>query len=827
MSLIFALESGSILHPRTYSPRMVWIAILLGFVLTSCNSKKYLTDDQSFLFENKIRIKSDHKVDDAPDLKEKLTTLVAQRKTRTPFFIPRHVFYYQYQERLKRHQANPDKRKGFKEWSEEKLQKNKPVIYDSIKANETVEKFEKYLALRGYRNARASYNSKTSDKLTTVYYTANPGARLYIDTMLFMANDSSIQHIIESNLKNTHIPPGSPLDLELFNREKVRLAGIMQNEGYALFDESFIPPLEVDTSGGRVKAIMRILNESDSSLHKKYYVGTVTIIPDYLSTDTSYVYDTVVADVRYLLRQPKFTLKPEAIDRNLFMHKGDLARRDNFTQTLKSLSRMEVIHFVRPTTNVDTSAIDTPRINYSFYLSRNKKISTLYGAELTYASLSLQGRSLLGTAANFNYRDLNLLKGAEILSIAGEGGIEFNFQKSSSDNNIGLINSVNVGAGLDLLYPRFMDPLGIYNIIGNKQYDDQPALITSKLRRWLLFDANTRFNVSYNYVDFRELYVTRQFNMGLSYTIQPDNYHSLVINRLGFELFVPSVTQTFRERVLSQSRFLAESFDKYLFTGLLFRGYASQYDAPTTNQVGFTKVDHSVEISGLEIWLANTVYNAITDKEIEFALGKENPDTPESELINFSQFAKAELDFRYFYNFNSNLQLVFRFNPGIAAPFRKSQTVPYLKQFYVGGVFSNRGWQIRELGPGGYRDTVAEDIDFSFYQTGDIKLDMSVEMRFPLVSYFDGAVFVDAGNVWLLYKDENRLNANFDIRRFYKELGISYGFGLRLDLDFFILRLDLGYKLYSPFKLDDGTHLYKGIFPTKPEIQFGVGLPFN
>ncbi len=801
---------------------MWWGLGLCLILLTSCNSKKYLKEGESFLFDNEIKIKSKDKVDDAPDLKEKLPSLYRQQKTRTVFGIPRHVFYYQYLESL-------EKRPERKKWSEERLIKNKPVIYDSIKTDLTSTDFVKYLALRGYREATSTYKAKTDDRKTTVVYTVNPGPRLYIDSMVFATNDSNFQSIINNNLKETNLAEGKPLDIELFNKEKSRLVGLFQNEGYFRFDETFIPNLEVDTARQNVTAIMRILNPTDSTFHQKYYVGDITVYPNYSLTDTSFLYDTLIRNVLYISPERELSLKPEAIERNIFLHEGDLTRKENFQQTLRNLSRMELIKFVTPSFEADTLSIDTPRINYTLFLTRNKKINLGSGVELTYANISETKRALLGTAANANYRDLNLWKGAEILGISADGGVEFNFfGAENSEDDIGLINSVTIGLGTDLSFPRFIDPFRLYHMIGHSKNDDEPALMGNRLRRWLLYDANTRINLSGNYVSIRQLYDYRLINMNFSYFMKPDNYRSLNLTRFGFELFVPTPTDSFRINVLDKSRFQAESFNKYLLSGLLFRSYSFGFDAAPKRQGGYIKLDHSFELSGLEVLAINKLYNAISKNDVEFSLGKENPITPESELIKFSQFAKGEVDFRYFYNINSKTQLVFRFNTGIALPLTKTQSVPYVRQFYVGGPLSNRAWQVRELGPGGYKDENAEQIAFAFYQTGDIKLDMAVEMRFPMFWYFEGALFMDAANVWTSRFEESRPDAEFEFNRFLTELGVGYGFGLRLNLDFFILRFDLGYKLLSPYKLDEtNSKLYPNQFPKYPTLQFGVGLPFN
>lgn len=851
MNLILALEKFSIPHFCRRGRRLhfsTWILALCAlFLLSSCNSKKYLREDQSFLFDNKIVIKSEDKVDDKAGLKYKLSTIYRQPETKG--VIPRHIFYYQYQERLRKDSLKRieylskglGEPKTRKKWSEEKLIRNRPVIFDTIKAEHTTEDFERYLNLRGYRYAEATYKWKTADKQTYVTYLVDPGPRIYIDTFNIATTDSFLRQIVDVNMYKSNFPPGSPLDIELYNLEKTRIAADFQNNGYARFDETYIAPLEVDTAGNYVRATMRILNENDSVFHKKYYVGNVTIYSDYSLSDTSRLYDTIVHGITYITPEPVQTLKPEAIERNIFLKTGEVTRKENVNQTLKNLSRMEIIKFVTPATVVDTISrdtmqLDTPRIHYLLYLNRNRKIGLNVFGELTYANLALTKRSLLGTSFSANYRDQNIFRGAEVLNLNFQTGVEFNFFNKDAIDTIGLINSFSIGGGPNITFPRFIDPLKLYSFVlgGSKRYE-QPSDVKNRILRWLLFDATTRLNASYNWVDIKELYRYHQLNTGLSYDIIPDNFRKLTVERFGLDLFFPSPTITFKREVLDKSRLLSESFGKYLFTGLLFRSHQYEFQGPPRRKAGYFSLLHNSEISGLEAWVFNRVYNLIGNTRNEFTIGNENPNDSISNLVRFSHFIKGEIDVRYYYDISSAVQFAVRVNTGLATPFGQySKQVPYTKQFFVGGPLSNRAWQIRELGPGSYRDN-AQVSKFAFYQTGDIKLDMSAELRFPIIWYLKGAIFIDAANVWTLDYDDSRDNdltdddygTQFQIRDFFRELGIGYGFGMRLDLDYFIIRVDVGFKWHSPYDLDEaGNRFYRRKLLDDGVVQIAVGQSF-
>lgn len=749
-------------------------------------------------------------------MSEVLAEYVQQKKTRTFAGIPRHVFYYQYRKRLAK---NPE----IKKWSEDKIEKNKPVIYDSTLAQTTTEEFVKYMKLRGYRSAAATYSAQTVDKETHVTYTLNPGPLMIVDSFIYLIQDSAISKIVlePKNLKNSVLKDNSPLDINLYDAERIRITRLLLDEGYADFSTAAIGNLQVDTTGGRIIAKFPINNKEDSTRFLVHEIGTVTIYPDG-NLPAERFYDTTYNRILYKLHnEPVFTLKPEIIDRNLFIRSGNIARQSDLSKTIRSLSRMATMRNIIPVAKIDNGDTLVPRIDYTFPLDRNLKIELGGGIDLTYSNLAAMERiSLFGVGGQLTYQDRNIFNGGEVFNLNAETGFEFNFFENDEDGEEAernLINSTNNNIAASIGFPRFMDPLKLYSIIGSKREGVEKAKIGNKVREWLDIHSVTRVNTSYNYTFIRNYLKSYTFTANLQYDIKPDDSRHLTIDRLGFDFFVPTPQPGFEE-ILKENTFLREQYNKTLFTGLLFRGYTyTQITDPGKHTGNFT-FTQSFEISGLEVLGANLLANAISRSNHQWAIGKTDP-------AFFSHFVKGELTLIYKRDF-SRLQLACRANTGIATTFGPfSKQVPYLKQFFVGGPNSNRGWQIRELGPGSYED---ENVDptLQFYQVGDFKIDLSTELRFNLFWLLKGAVFVDAGNVWTLKKDEQRPGTT--VGSLFQELGVSYGYGVRLDLSFFIFRLDIGYKLFNPYPID-GTRLAKSDlrkFPLGGEPQIAVGLPF-
>lgn len=765
---------------------------------------------------NKIHLHSDKPVQNKTDLMEALQSIYRQRETKSSLGFPRHVFYYNYQKKIAR-------KPNAKKWDEERIIKNRPVIYDSLKAIQTQTDLTKYLALRGYRAASTTYKAKTHNKKTKVIYSIALGPRIFVDSLHIIAEDSTLQHIIDTQHESVFVPSESPLDVQIYSQEKARLARLIQNQGYATFDETFILPIEVDTSNHQVVAVMRIANPTDSTFHKKFRVGQVTVYPDYSTVDQRPMEDTVINQIRYFVPDREtFTLKPDMVERNIFVRTGETTNSDKLERTRKNLARIELIKFVSPSALIDTTDFDYPSIDYTFYLTRNKKINFDLSGELTYSNIAAQNRrSVFGTSFSTNYRDRNIFGKAEVLNVNMELGFDFNFFNQAQAEKPPLLNSLNAGFASSLSFRRFMDPLRIYQMFGHSKKDTPPTTIAGKINKWLREDATSRLGIGFDYVIITDFFEYYNINANLSYDVQPDPFKKLNISRIGFDLYVPTAKPAYQE-ILDNNKFLAESFGNQLYTGFFFRSYLYEVNSKDKAKAGRFKLLHSFELSGLEMLGINSVVNLINGNVNEIVL---NPKGGPQNAVQFSQYVRGEIDLRYYQRLSRETILAAKFNVGLASPYGPfTKQTPYPRQFYVGGPLSNRAWQIRQLGPGGYEDTTPIDPNVPYYQTGDFKIDMSAELRFNLFWYFKGVVFADAANVWTLQYDPSRPGANLT-GDFIKQIGIGYGYGIRLDVDFFVVRLDLGYKLHSPFPVN-GSRWLKQRFPSGAVPQVAIGLPF-
>ncbi len=774
--------------------------------LCSCSAKKYLSEGESYLFRNSVRIKSDQKIEDASELKLDLENLYKQKETESVIGIPKHWFYYKTRQ-------NPDS-SSFSRW----IRKNfgaPPVIYDKQLAEQTTGVMERYLGQRGYRSSEVIFDAKTLNRETSVTYTADPGPRMVIDKMVLFSRDPEIQEVLNETADESFLKDGSPLDIRLFNLERTRISRTLQNRGYAFFYENYISNIEMDTSGAANRAVMEVLNPTDSTRHQVYQNGHITVFIDYSLTDTTATIDTVIDGVTFISPGLPLLVQPRVILSHIFIRPGEQYSKSLINQTTRQLGKLEIYKFASIKPVIDTSRAHT--LNYQIYLTRNKKSSIGGDGEINYSTIAAARRNLVGIAGNVSYRHRNLFRGAENFSSSVEGGAEINLTRQ-----VDFFNSTNITFTNVLDIPGYIDPVRFYDRLSSIRIGKN-NILGNNFNRWLKEESSSTVTVGLSFFDLVNFYRYFSFNSAIGYDIQPEPNKRIQINQFGFNYFNPEIRQQF-QTILDNNQFLAESFGKQLFTGFLFRDYSYTLNRQPNRSGWAWGINHGLEISGAEILFANQIYNLISSDDVVFQLGGKQ-DTTE-----FSQFLKFELQYTIRKEFGPNASLAFKFHTGLAFPYGPySRQVPYVKQFFVGGALSNRAWIIRELGPGGYEDpNPVINPRNPFYQSGDILLDLSLEYRFKLFWRFHSALFLDAANVWTLKEDPERPDANFT-GNFIDQIALGYGFGFRIDFTYFFLRLDFGYKLRSPYPLENGSHWYPDAFsqfPRNGNPNFAVNYPF-
>ncbi len=330
-------------------------------------------------------------------------------------------------------------------------------------------------------------------------------------------------------------------------------------------------------------------------------------------------------------------------------------------------------------------------------------------------------------------------------------------------------------------------------------------------------DGKAHIALNFNHLQLIDFYRYNLFNAAFGYEIRTNPEHQYSFDHIGIDVLRPRLDPQF-DTIFGDNRFLQHSFDKQLFTGFLLRSFSYTYTSKT-NAFGERWVFRvNTDVSGLEELAINQLW-AIPFGKQEWRIGD----------LEFSKYLRADMDAVYTRDFNKNLTGALRIGSGVVQPFADSRNAPYVKQFYVGGPSSLRAWRIREIGPGGYRLPDSLNVR-PFYQAGDFRFEFNGELRFPLFYIFKGAVFVDGGNIWNLQSDTLRPRAELRWDS-YKNIAIGTGIGIRMDITFAVLRVDIGLPLRRPYPDESGRYWVPNRFASFKNIDdlnwnIAVGYPF-
>jgi outer membrane protein insertion porin family len=450
---------------------------------------------------------------------------------------------------------------------------------------------------------------------------------------------------------------------------------------------------------------------------------------------------------------------PDVIVRSIFFRKGAAYSRNKHDLTLNRLMNLGVFKFVNIRfVNADSAGI--PRLEPHIYLTP----LSLKNLRFELEGVS-QSNNLAGPVLNSSYRNRNLFGGAELFTLSFEAGLEIPVGGGQSGGN-----SYEIGTRGELELPKFVTPFRLDNVSSlfvPKTHIVLGFNLLNRLLYYQLFSVDASFG--YNWKES----ISKEHNF---------NPLSITFAHL------TNTTQKFND-LLSANPLLQKSFEEQFIIGQNYSfTYNDQLEKDHMNHVYFKG---SIDLSGNLLQLVQSL----------FIKHQATPNTPYNIFgTTYSEYYKFDIDWRYYYNtIDQRSSIASRLIAGIGVPYGNSATLPYVKQFYIGGTNSVRAFSVWGLGPGSYRTPDSIAAKSFLEQAGDIKLEANTEYRFPIISIIKGALFVDAGNIWLLNEDPNRPGSKFSGKTFLDEIAVGTGFGVRLDLSFFILRFDLAFPLRIPY----------------------------
>lgn len=761
-------------------------AILTAVILllASCSTTKYVPDGSYLLDE--VRIHTDNK-----DVKSSNLSIYVRQNPNSKWFslLKTQLYVYNW--------SGHDSTR----WINRALRRlgDAPVIYSEEETERSRQEMAKAVQNLGYMGATVDYTQKIKKKKLKLSYNINTGQPYKVRSLKYDIRDDKIKEYLQKDSASTYLSEGMFFNVNLLDGERQRITSYLLRNGYYKFNKDYIS-YTADTVRGTYLVdltlhLAKYRAHSDDELkeHPQYSINKVSFITDYNVLQSSALSSIEVNDsVHYknfpIYYKDKLYLRPKVLTDNLRIAPGAIYNEQDVQRTYSNFGRLPVLKY----TNVrffETQIGDSTKLNAYVMLTKNKHQSVSFELEGTNSAGDL------GAAASVSFQNRNVFKGSETFLVKLRGAYE-------AVSGLGYRNDnyTEMGVETSINFPRFMFPF-----------------LSNDFKRKIR--ATTEFGLQYNYQlrpEFTRIVASASWSYKWGVQRQRSQ-HRIDLLDVNY-LYMPWIEPEFKRQYLDDENnyILRYNYEDRL---IVRTGYSYTY-----NSAGQALMNNAVLGNSYSIR-----FNFESAGNLMYALSKaahmKKNDNGEYTVLNipYAQYIKGDLDFAKNIVIDNRNSIAFHVGGGIAIPYGNARVVPFEKRYFSGGANSVRGWSVRNLGPGSY-----EGNGNFLNQTGDIKLDASVEYRTRLFWKFRGALFVDAGNIWTLRAYEDQPGGKFKFNEFYKQIAVAYGVGLRLDLDFFVLRFDGGMKAINPV-YESGKDRYPIIRPDFGRdfaFHFAVGYPF-
>ena len=753
------------------------LILILVTILFSCNVTKLIPEGSHLVTKNSIHI---NYADSVPSIAKirKSAPLGYIPLSQTPngriFGMDLRTWWYLKSDINKNNWGNKALRKIGKA----------PVYYDSLQTDLSVENMRLYMQSMGFLDASISAKVNLKNQKAFIDYYIETNNAYIIDSVSYVYNDTEVEKYIANDSLNFMIKKGDIFTRELLEAERVRIAKSLNNKGFYSFVINDIDYLVDTTHSSKLANVnVNIHKFRDEVNHKIYKINSVNIYPDYvLNTNDSLYTDSVnLNDKTYYFRGKKESIKVKSIDPKIRLMTDDVWTPLKVENTTRDLLNMTYVK----TSTIDFRLLEVPDSSAYGYLDADIKLipAKKYGikAEGEISSNS----NYTSVIARLGYSNKNIFKHSEFFDITFNTAYDLFYNRKKKD-------AYQFGVKTSLSFPKLLVPFRL-----------KPDVF--------IHDIRSSIKLSYdiqNRPDYRRHIASTSFGYSWSNGKNLDFYYNPATLTY---IDLPWISKEYYESITNP--YLRNTYTNQVIAGTNF-GLVYKKE----NKIGSSYVlKTNVETAGNTLYVGAKVFGANNNTN------DEGENFYDIFGIRFAQYGRLDMDFSYKYNFTSKLAVVSRFNLGIGTGYGNSNSMPFERLFYSGGNSSMRGWQIRALGPGNKMLTAAE---LAYPNSlGDIKLELNLEGRFAIWGPLRGAVFFDLGNIWSNGRGETNEDAIFYFDRFYKQLGFNTGVGLRVDLSFFILRLDWGIILHDPNKLE-GNRWIHDFDINNTALHFSIGYPF-
>ncbi len=755
-----------------------YILVCLLFITSSCSTGKFLHEGELLL--DRVEVTTDN-----PDIAPvELQTYVRQTPNARWFNLfkaPMHLYCL----------SSPDSDKGFSHF----LQKigEKPVVYDPLKAEKSRQEMQKMVRNMGYMSAHVSVNEMIRKNKISISYVIDAGNPYYVRHLAYDIDDLAISRLIANDSVHSGLHEGMMFDVVALDKERTRITKMLLNNGYFHFNKEMIS-YQADTVRGsnQVDLMMRLgFPDSRSQLpHETFLVSDVVYMLESEENDCV-AYDTVAVSGIKVLSKNDGYLRPNVVAEFNRIQVGRLYDESAVQQTYASMARLKALKYTSVRFEEDTTG----------HQRQLRAIAVLTKAKNQSVSFQLEGTNSagdLGAAASVTYQHRNLFRGSEALSIKLRGAFEaITGVREGYEND----NYKEYGVESSLNFPQFMFPF-----------------LSSGFKRSIraMSEVGVTFNSQVR-PEFTRTLSSASWSYKWTAQQRQHRFDLLDVNYI----YVPYKSEAFKKYLDEMSKH--NSILKYSYEDqfIVKMGYTYTYNSAGNTLMRLpSRTSHSVRVnieeSGNLLEAASKLIHPEPKDKVGYTLAN----------IHFAQYVRGDFSFTQNWMFDQKNFLVFHWGMGVAYPYGNSKVLPFEKRYFSGGPNSVRGWSVRALGPGSYRGSSEGAVSYVNHM-GDIKLDLNLEYRTHLFWKFNGAVFVDAGNIWNIREYEGQSGGLFKFNRFYQQLAVAYGLGVRFDLDYLILRFDSGMKAINP--MEEGKDKYPFLHHDLSRdfcFHFAVGYPF-
>lgn len=725
-----------------------------------------------------------------------------------------------------------------------------PVIIDTAKTKKSLLRLKFYYFNNGFFNVATDYTiDSVARKKAKINYNITTGPAYILDTIRTNIMTPALDSLYKTNPEASLLKTGNQYKTSDFEEEKNRITTYFRNHGAYYFQPTYVT-FDIDTIGKKNKAdVTLIINnnniqERDSSRtepFKLYKISDVNIYTDYSAANAkTKITDSTTYNNFNLYSYKKLKYKPRAITDAVFINKGGVFSDTRTTLSSRYLNNLKIFNYPSIQYEVDKRDSTAQSLIANVYLTPRKKYS--FGATFDVTHSNIQD---FGIGASISETIRNVFNRAETLEISTRLNIGSSKDMANPNNNF--FNVSEYGVDLKLNFPRILMPFGTEKIIPKRMIPSTSVSAGfSKQRNIGLDKENFTGGIAYNWspkrnntakLELLNAQFVRNLNPGNYFNVYTSSYNEL--NNIGKDyntdpinwgddpdnknLTIPQGTTGFTREVLTNQTTLRPGDPQYKDVESIEerRIRLTENDFILATSYTFTKTtkkdlaDNTFYQFKTKIESAGTLLSAISGIA---NLPKNANGNYEIFNLEYSEYIKTEFDYIKHWDFGKEKVLAVRTFFGIAIPFGNSNYIPFSRSYYSGGSNDNRAWQPYALGPG---STNAVN-DFN---EANMKIAMSAELRFKIFGDVKGAVFADAGNIWNVLDNVIDEKAKFDSVNDLAEIALGTGFGLRYDLSFFVIRLDLGFKTYNPAH-EEGDRWFKEYNFGHSVLNFGINYPF-